>query len=77
MTAFGRREEHYLIELIACWQPEDDARRDVHADWVRRYESQINPFACLVPLFAMNDGLNFPPLLGSQFVAFHLFSTDR
>lgn len=44
-TAFGRREEHYLIEVIACWPPEDDARREIHADWVRQYESRIDPFA--------------------------------
>lgn len=42
-TAFGLRTPHRMIEIIAAWEPDDDAA--VHVGWADRLDSELAPHA--------------------------------
>jgi FAD/FMN-containing dehydrogenase len=44
-TAFGTRKEHYMVEIIAAWEPpaEDDGER--HREWARILSENLAPHA--------------------------------
>ena len=44
-TAFGLRKEHFMVEIIAAWQPteEDDGER--HRQWARNLSENLAPHA--------------------------------
>ena len=42
-TAFSTREDHYMIEIIACWDGKDETER--HIDWVEAAYGELRSFA--------------------------------
>jgi FAD/FMN-containing dehydrogenase len=45
-TAFGVRGEHYMIEIIAAWEPDgDEAAADTHRRWADGLWEDLAPFA--------------------------------
>jgi hypothetical protein len=42
-TAFGNRQDHLLVELIAGWEPTDDADR--HRQWAESTSAALAPHA--------------------------------
>ncbi len=43
-TAFGLREKHFMVEIIAAWEPESGSGQ-VHRNWANRLCSALEPFA--------------------------------
>jgi FAD/FMN-containing dehydrogenase len=44
-TAFGIRREHFLVEAIAAWEPNDDQNGDTHREWARHLSRVLAPSA--------------------------------
>jgi FAD/FMN-containing dehydrogenase len=44
-TAFGLRREHFLVEIIAAWDPHDGIDDFVHQSWARRLSDVLAPGA--------------------------------
>ncbi len=42
-TAFGLRQEHFLLEVIAAWEPDARADGGTHREWARRLSQAIAP----------------------------------
>ena len=42
-TAFGIREQHFLVELLAAWNPREDGR--AHRRWVQTIYEELEPHA--------------------------------
>ncbi|CDO90887.1 FAD-linked oxidase [Mycobacterium triplex] len=42
-TAFGLRAPHRMIEIVATWEPGDDAA--AHVDWAERVDAELAPHA--------------------------------
>jgi hypothetical protein len=42
-TAFGLRQEHFMVEIIAAWEPEDDGT--AHRRWAHDLWHSLAPFA--------------------------------
>jgi FAD/FMN-containing dehydrogenase len=43
-TAFGVREEHFMLEIIACWEP-DGSEGAVHRQWAQDLWESLAPFS--------------------------------
>jgi hypothetical protein len=54
-TAFGIRERHFVVEVLAAWEPEDDATP--HRAWAQQVYTDLAPHAI--------DG-GYPNLIGPQ-----------
>jgi Berberine and berberine like len=54
-TAFGIREQHFVVEVLAAWEPGDDARP--HQAWAQQVYTDLAPHAI--------DG-GYPNLIGPQ-----------
>jgi FAD/FMN-containing dehydrogenase len=44
-TAFGLRKEHYLIEIIAAWEPTAEDDGEEHREWARTLSEKLAPHA--------------------------------
>jgi FAD/FMN-containing dehydrogenase len=44
-TAFGLRKEHFLIEIIAAWEPTDEDDGENHREWARTLSENLAPLA--------------------------------
>jgi hypothetical protein len=44
-TAFGLRREHFLMEIVAAWDPGEKEDSAVHRQWVSDLSSVIAPLA--------------------------------
>src|SRR5262249_27639639 len=44
-TAFGLRENHLMVELIACWEPSEADDGSEHRDWADRTARALEPHA--------------------------------
>jgi FAD/FMN-containing dehydrogenase len=44
-TAFGLRREHFMLEIIAAWDADDDNNGDAHQQWARRLWETLKPRA--------------------------------
>jgi hypothetical protein len=44
-TAFGMRREHFLVEIVAAWDPGDDDDGAVHRRWARNLSQVLAPGA--------------------------------
>jgi FAD/FMN-containing dehydrogenase len=44
-TAFGLRKEHYLIEIIAAWEPTAEDDGENHREWARTLSENLSPHA--------------------------------
>jgi FAD/FMN-containing dehydrogenase len=44
-TAFGLREEHFLVEIIAAWEPSPDDDGHDHRQWARTASDSLAPYA--------------------------------
>jgi FAD/FMN-containing dehydrogenase len=44
-TAFGLRREHFLVELIAAWEPGAADNGDTHRQWAERLSAALAPAA--------------------------------
>jgi hypothetical protein len=44
-TAFGLRREHFLIEIVAAWDPAGKANAALHRQWVSDQSSILAPLA--------------------------------
>jgi FAD/FMN-containing dehydrogenase len=44
-TAFGLRREHFLVELIAAWEPGATDNGDAHRQWAERLSAALAPAA--------------------------------
>jgi FAD/FMN-containing dehydrogenase len=44
-TAFGLRKEHYLIEIIAAWEPTAEDDGENHREWARTLSANLAPHA--------------------------------
>jgi FAD/FMN-containing dehydrogenase len=44
-TAFGLRKEHYLIEIIAAWEPIAEGDGENHREWARTLSENLAPHA--------------------------------
>jgi FAD/FMN-containing dehydrogenase len=44
-TAFGLRKEHYLIEIIAAWEPTAEDDGENHSEWARTLSNNLAPHA--------------------------------
>ena len=42
-TAFGMRREHFLVEIIACWDPTAGDNGSVHKRWARNLCQTLDP----------------------------------
>ena len=42
-TAFGLRTPHFVVELLAAWDPKEDG--DAHRRWVQMVYEQLHPHA--------------------------------
>lgn len=43
-TAFGLRREHFLLEIVACWEP-DENDGSAHRQWARELSRNLAPFS--------------------------------
>jgi len=43
-TAFGLRQEHFMVEIIACWDP-DGSNGAAHRQWAKDLWKSLAPFA--------------------------------
>jgi hypothetical protein len=43
-TAFGVREQHFLVELLAAWDPREDG--STHRRWAQTIYEDLEPHAC-------------------------------
>ncbi len=43
-TAFGMRREHFMLEIIACWKP-DESDGSPHRQWAQDVWQNLGPFA--------------------------------
>ena len=43
-TAFGVRQEHFMLEIIACWEP-DEGDGAVHRQWAQDLWESLAPFS--------------------------------
>ena len=46
-TAFGLRQNHLMVELIACWEPSDADDGSQHREWADRTARALEPHAFL------------------------------
>jgi FAD/FMN-containing dehydrogenase len=44
-TAFGIRREHFLVEIIAAWEPEDGVTGAIHRQWAQTLSQDLAPAA--------------------------------
>lgn len=44
-TAFSMRREHFMIEIVAAWEPGSKTEDDVHRQWVSDLSSLLAPLA--------------------------------
>jgi len=44
-TAFGLRQEHYLVEIIAAWDPDRQVDDAIHRQWAQSLSQVLAPFA--------------------------------
>jgi hypothetical protein len=44
-TAFGLRNEHCMVEIIAAWEPVPDADSSVHLQWAQTLSDTLAPHA--------------------------------
>jgi FAD/FMN-containing dehydrogenase len=44
-TAFGNRQNHLMVELIAGWEPTDDDDGSRHRSWADRAAEALDPFS--------------------------------
>jgi hypothetical protein len=56
-TAFGVRREHFLVEIIAAWEPEDGVTGAIHRQWAQTLSQDLVPAA-------LRGG--YPNLLGPE-----------
>ncbi|MFD3406588.1 FAD-binding oxidoreductase [Kribbella sp. NPDC058693] len=42
-TAFGLRREHFTVEIVAAWEPDEDA--ELHRGWAAETSADLEPFA--------------------------------
>jgi FAD/FMN-containing dehydrogenase len=44
-TAFGLRKEHFLMEMVAVWDPSSHSDATLHRQWVSDFSARIAPLA--------------------------------
>ena len=44
-TAFGLRKEHFIVEIIAAWEPAHDGNSSMHLQWARNLSDNLAPHA--------------------------------
>jgi len=44
-TAFGLRREHFMVEIIAAWEPTADEDGECHREWARTLSESLTPHA--------------------------------
>jgi FAD/FMN-containing dehydrogenase len=44
-TAFGQREEHFMVEIIAAWEPTAENDGENHHEWARTLSENLAPHA--------------------------------
>jgi FAD/FMN-containing dehydrogenase len=44
-TAFGLRKEHFLVEIIAAWEPTAEDDGENHREWARSLSENLAPYA--------------------------------
>jgi FAD/FMN-containing dehydrogenase len=44
-TAFGLRREHFMVEIIACWDPADGNKGSVHRRWAGDLSQALAPMS--------------------------------
>jgi hypothetical protein len=44
-TAFGLRRDHFLIEIIAAWEPAPGADSTIHHSWAQGLSRALAPFS--------------------------------
>jgi FAD/FMN-containing dehydrogenase len=44
-SAFGIRQEHFLVEAIAAWEADDDQNGEIHREWARHLSRVLAPAA--------------------------------
>src|SRR5215468_39050 len=44
-TAFGLRKEHFMVEIIAAWEPPADDNGEYHRGWARTLSEDLAPHA--------------------------------
>lgn len=44
-TAFSMRRDHFMIEIVAAWEPGSQTEDDVHRQWVSDLSSVLAPLA--------------------------------
>jgi FAD/FMN-containing dehydrogenase len=44
-TAFGIRREHFLLEVIAAWEPGAESERGIHRRWAQKLSQALAPSA--------------------------------
>jgi hypothetical protein len=44
-TAFGLRKQHFMMDILAAWEPASEEKGNVHREWVRAFSESLAPFA--------------------------------
>ena len=44
-TAFAMRRDHYMIEIVAAWEPSSKTEAAIHCQWVSDFSSALAPLA--------------------------------
>jgi hypothetical protein len=44
-TAFGLRQEHLMVEILAMWEPSAEDDGTAHRQWARRVSQDLAPYA--------------------------------
>jgi len=44
-TAFGLRKEHFMVEIIAAWEPAAESNGENHREWARTLSENLAPHA--------------------------------
>jgi FAD/FMN-containing dehydrogenase len=44
-TAFGLRQEHFMMDILAAWEPASRKEGNVHRQWMRDFSESLAPFA--------------------------------
>jgi hypothetical protein len=44
-TAFGLRKQHFMMDILAAWEPASRKEGNVHRKWLRAFSESLAPFA--------------------------------
>jgi len=69
-TAFGVRQDHLMVEIVAAWESESAKKDDEHVRWARDGSRRLAPYALgggYVNLLDVTEPERIPPAFGTNY----------